>query len=272
MLENVTEMEKKQVKVSCINIEALIGAGKTTLIQALYLHFEREQYNTSSDRETHFMFITEPVDDWANSNILTLFYKDPLQYSRTFQTYITVSLFNRELKILKNIYELIDRCPSINHFVILKERFIQSSEHFFIPVLLEKGVLSPVDAKVLIENANLFLSSLNKSNLDWSDYSIYLDVPISQCLNQIKRRNRSGEVITIDYLQLLDKYLHSYFTSHTPTLHLHEDICLVGIQQKTNCSFLYHQYCQLMKNRCKSETSLMFPSFEILTEFILNIK
>lgn len=62
-----------------ISVEGNIGSGKSTLLKFIVNKFPSVK------------LIDEPVQDWMDSDLLGLYYRDPQRWSLTFQTYCLFS-------------------------------------------------------------------------------------------------------------------------------------------------------------------------------------
>lgn len=62
-----------------ISVEGNIGSGKSTLLKFIV------------DRFPNVKLIDEPVQDWMDTDLLGLYYKDPQRWAFTFQTYCLFS-------------------------------------------------------------------------------------------------------------------------------------------------------------------------------------
>jgi len=197
MKKALTEYESHNKRIpKVVSIEGNIGAGKSTLIQAL-----RERYIQGKDRI--IVILEEPVEIWNTveedgETLLEKFYKDPVKHGFTLQTMIYTTVYNQ-------INNAIKEFPKAE--VIVCERSLQSSKHVFSEMLHHQGKMNLTEGLVYD-----MLYNDPRTEIALSQGMIYLQVKPETCLERIRSRNRSGEEnITLDYLKLCQSYHSDMF-------------------------------------------------------------
>ncbi len=169
-----------------ITIEGNIGSGKSTLCKDL----ENVTFNKPHK------IIYENVDEWCKltdnngHNIFELYYSDKKKYSYLFQSYVICS---RVHHILETIKEYPDH-------IIICERSHLTDFYIFVKMLHSLGDISDIEYKAISQIFKTF-------NLEITG-TIYNKVDSEICVQRIKKRNRSGEQITSEYIKNLNE-LHN---------------------------------------------------------------
>ena len=183
--------DKEKVKPIIISIEGNVGAGKSTLIDAI-------QRRLSEQNITNIRVMKEPVDEWlsvrdSKHDILELYYKFPDRYAILFQTLAAWTT-------MRNLYREQQAHPEVK--VIICERSILTSRHVFEQMLFDNGTIDEAEHKVLLE-------LYNDPNDKWMmpTQSIYLEADPDVCLKRIQERGREGEdKIEIGWLESCQEY------------------------------------------------------------------
>ena len=182
---NITQDEKKLPRL--ISIEGNIGVGKTTLMDNLELY-----YKINNVKNVKIM--REPIDEWLsyvdskdNENILTKFYNNPKKYSFLFQ----ILILKTNLQVLQDFMESCHNCD-----LIICERSILSSRHVFTKMLYDGSYMDELEYKIY---ESLFDDWVN-SEIFTPQKIVYLDVSPDISYSRIKKRSRTGEIVTSDYI------------------------------------------------------------------------
>ena len=179
-----------------VSIEGNIGSGKSTLLKEL---------KKCGDLNNKFVFVQEPVDEWNNikdssgESILQKFYANQEEYAFSFQimAYITR---------LRKILDAIEKNPDA---VIISERSLETDRYVFAQMLYDEGKIREIDWIIYNYWFNSFLDKI-KTNL-----IIYIKTSPDNCHKRITKRNRSGEVIPIEYLENCDNYHNKWLKDST---------------------------------------------------------
>lgn len=165
-----------------INIDGLIGAGKSTLIKRLKVLFPKE------------IFIEETVDDILP--LLKNYYDNPKKYAYEFQ-----------LTMLCRKYDLY--LNAIEHNRSAKFIFFDRSpmhDKVFCRYHVEQNNITKEEYGEYLILLNKFIADMERHNM----YNIYIDTDIDTCLYRIRLRNRGNESsgITKEYMLKLSSYIN----------------------------------------------------------------
>ena len=172
----------KTVKPKHIAIAGNIGAGKTTLTEAL---------------SKHYKWIPQ-FEDVANSPYLNDFYEDMPRWSFNLQIYFLNSRLNQLLEIQRGTE------------TIIQDRTIYEDANIFAPNLHDMGLMSKRD----FDNYYQFFQTL-KSMVQPPDLLIYLQASVPTLVGQIQKRGREYEEnIRLDYLKKLNEYYNKWIAAY----------------------------------------------------------
>jgi deoxyadenosine/deoxycytidine kinase len=158
-----------------VAIAGNIGAGKTTLSEALAKHY---------GWEAHY-------EDASDNPYLSDFYNDMKRWSFNLQIYFLNSRYKQILSILSG-----DK-------TVIQDRTIYEDAYIFAPNLYEMGLMSERDFANYIDLFKTMSSQVNAPDL-----VIYLRSSIPKLVNHIQTRGREYEGnMSLDYLKRLnDRY------------------------------------------------------------------
>ncbi len=207
----------KEFQPVLISIEGNIGAGKTTLLKRL------------RERHPEWIFIDEPVDTWSNlkngngESILEIFYKDRRRWSYTFQNCALLTRFQNienavnRVRLMYNQSVISDNnllnysALGSGKVIFLTERCLDTDYHVFTRMLQEDGSIDDLE----IELYERLLKQLKTTSTKLSAI-VHVNTIPTVCADRIRQRGRSGENgISLDYLQMLDRYQTSWVNSAT---------------------------------------------------------
>lgn len=191
-----TALEKLKHKY-IFSIEGNIGSGKTTIIH----HMQRLYQDV--------YLVEEPVKDWLNiegENLLSKKNEDISRWGYSFEAYVLITKMNE-----------LTKAASSDQKIILIERCMLTDKAFF-DVNVQNGLSTPMEI-AMFNNLYEFLS---KNVYPKMNGIIYLDTPVEECVNRMKKRGREGEQnISAEYLKQLDGHFKSVVEdSKIPTLYL----------------------------------------------------
>lgn len=129
-----------------ISVEGNIGSGKSTLLKFIVQRFPEVQ------------LIDEPVQDWINSDLLALYYRDPERWAFTFQTYC---LFSR-IRATNNQRQ--------TQGLMISERSIEADREIFAKLLRAKGFMNETEWKLYESYFHGFQEELNPKPVDMFVY------------------------------------------------------------------------------------------------------
>jgi deoxyadenosine/deoxycytidine kinase len=175
-------MAAKSKKPKHIAVAGNIGAGKTTLTEAL---------------SKHYKWIPQ-FEDVDHNPYLNDFYEDMPRWSFNLQIFFLNSRLNQLLDIRKGTE------------TIIQDRTIYEDANIFAPNLHEMGLMSKRD----YHNYYLFFNTL-KSMVQPPDLLIYLQASVPTLVGQIQKRGREYEEnIRLDYLKRLNDYYNKWIETY----------------------------------------------------------
>lgn len=174
---------EKSTKPKHIAVAGNIGAGKTTLTEAL---------------SKHYKWIPQ-FEDVANNPYLMDFYEDMPRWSFNLQIYF----LNSRLKQLLEIEHGTE--------TVIQDRTIYEDANIFAPNLHDMGLMSKRD----FDNYYQFFQTL-QSMVKPPDLLIYLQASVPTLVGQIQKRGREYEEnIRLDYLKKLNEYYRKWTESYS---------------------------------------------------------
>jgi len=202
-----------------VSIEGNIGAGKSSFLHAL---------KKAAGTELHgrqIIFLQEPVDEWQNIkdkngiDILTKFYGNQEEYAFKFQMMAYIS---RQAMVRKAMREN-------PNSIIISERCVFTDRNVFAKMLFEDGKIDDIEHKIY---TNWFDEFANETKYNGH---VYLRATPQTCFERVKKRNRNGETIPIEYLTNCHDNHDIWLTQIGSTLVLNGDIdCMIDILEYDN--------------------------------------
>ena len=192
-------------------VDAIIGAGKTTLIKKIVEYNNKiweEQQKQNIDFEDDegdiiekipkICPVYEPVDVWRNDNALQLFYENVEQHCLEFQMYACNTRVNA-------LIDTVIANPDAD--IYLLERSIWTDKHIFVEML--KPVLGETRLNMYYKNFNLISLLTPIKITKW----IFLDLNMDEVFNRLHNRNRDEEMtLTREYQEDLQKQHNNFKT------------------------------------------------------------
>jgi len=178
------------------SIEGNIGSGKSTLVRILKKFFKDNN---------NIIFADEPVDEWmsikdnSGENILSKFYKDQYKYGFSFQMMAYIS----RISILKKLVK--DNPNSI----IFTERSVYTDKKVFAQMLYDQGKIEQIDFIIYNKWFEHFLDEIDITGV------IYIKTDPVNCFERIIKRNRKGETIPLEYLEMCHNYHEKWLDEQT---------------------------------------------------------
>jgi len=172
------------------SLDGNIGSGKSTFLAYLKEHFGKIIFGRK------IVYLKEPVDVWESikdsrgNTILKKFYEDQKRYSFSFQMMAYIS----RLSLLQ---KAIRENPTS---IIITERCVHTDKNVFAKMLYDSGMIEEIEYKIYLQWFDNFIKELPLSGI------IYMNTPPKVCHERIKKRDRDGETIPIEYLVSCDKY------------------------------------------------------------------
>ena len=178
------------------SIEGNIGAGKSTLIEQL-----------SSQNDLSLIFSDVPVKEWQsikmnNEDILSKFYKNPIEWGFSFQMMAYIS----------RLAKLKDICKKNPHAIIVTERSVYTDKFVFAKMLYDDGKINDIDYQIYNKWHQHFLDETPISGI------IYLKCSADTAFKRVNKRNRPGESISKDYLARCKRYHEDWIKTQNNVL------------------------------------------------------
>lgn len=172
---NTSEKVNRPLRV---HIEGNIGSGKSTLLNFL---------KQKSIVEVH----EEPLEKWQNvngKNLFEQFYNEPKKYSYAFQSYVLLTLAQRNLNISKKPVQVY-------------ERSLDSVKECFVKTLIQTKSFTDESKKAVFDE---YFAFVKEHFYEEPDLIIYIRTTPSCTIDRIKDRGRSEErKISKNYLTLV---------------------------------------------------------------------
>lgn len=170
--------------VKIISIEGNIGVGKSTLIEKVMKDFTED---------TQVVFLMEDLSLWNNikdpeeKSIFELYYKNPKEYSFSFQITALIS----RLKQLKEIEK--------DKLVIVTERGMYTDREVFAKMLYNNKSISEINYNIY----NLLFDTI----YEYSDITyFYIKISPEIAYSRAIKRNRPGELVDLNFIIDCHKY------------------------------------------------------------------
>ena len=173
-----------------LSIEGNIGSGKSTVINTL-----KEFYKN----DNRVYFLEEPVSEWVEfkdstgKNIIEKFYENQEHYSFSFQTMAYIS----RLAMLKRA---VKHCKENGINLIICERSLQTDKNVFCKMLHDSGKIEDINFQIYNKWFSEFISEIPLI------YFIYIKTDPNIALERVIKRNRKGETISLEYLEMCSAY------------------------------------------------------------------
>ena len=165
-----------------VSVQGNIGCGKSTLVNKM-----RNQVGVS---DQSWKFVEEPVKEWekfqdsAGNSILSLFYEKPKEHAFAFQMMAYIS---RLEALKKQLWSL----PQ----VLVSERSLEADKEVFESMLHASGDISQIEHAIYNKWFEHFAADC------LSDKVVYLKCSPATAYKRIRKRNRTGENISLQYLE-----------------------------------------------------------------------
>ena len=172
-----------------VTIEGNIGSGKSTLV--------KELRNQLGDK---WNFLDEPVDEWLQlkdeegRSLIELFYADKKRYSYTFQNYAYITRMRKLMETQKTDINITERC-------------VLTDKNVFAKMLTDDGFMNIMEDQMYKNWFDIFEKFAS------IDLVVYIKTDPHTCFDRIRKRNREGEDIPMEYLDRLHEYHEKWIDS-----------------------------------------------------------
>jgi deoxyadenosine/deoxycytidine kinase len=188
-------------KMMMFSIEGNIGSGKSTLLENLQTSLDEECFEIKGVKK-RICFVQEPVDIWDSikdkdgNNMLTKYYGDQKKYAFSFQMMAYISRLSLLKKAIRENYD-----------IIITERSIFTDSNVFAKMLYDNGTIEEVEYNIYKKWFDEFLTELPEINI------IYIKTNPKIAHERIKKRERIGEDIPLDYLENCHTYHENWLAN-----------------------------------------------------------
>lgn len=193
-------------RIKWVSVEAVIGAGKSSLLAAL---MKRSMF----DRLRIGVFqVEEPVDAWERSGMLPAFYKDTVGEAALFQNYVfatRIGKFSQAYHVALNyVLQNDNRCA-----VIITERSPETDRDVFAYLQHKSGAMSARQHSAYLEQHRAWKLAVNEVR---PDLYVWLDTPVTEAQKRTVKRARPGENVPEAYAVTLQErhealFSHGYY-------------------------------------------------------------
>ena len=218
-----------------VSIDGNIGSGKSTIVSYLKLHFAN--YCGSKSNDCKICFLQEPVSIWETicdehgKSIITHFYENNERHSFAFQMMAYIS----RLSLLKNA--LIK-----DYDIIVTERSIYTDKYVFAQSLYDAKKLSLIEFQIYLKWFDEFSDILSSIKY------VYIRTMPEICDLRVKRRNRQGETIPLEYLQDCHHY-HDIWLNNPVKIEGGEILVINGNEETNTSLFIENGYYDLLMRK-----------------------
>ena len=179
------------------SIEGNIGSGKSTLVRKL------KDYIAEKLNGRKIIYLTEPVDVWNTitdengKTILANFYENQYKFAFSFQMMAYISR-------LSQLKSTIRENPNS---IIITERSVWTDRNVFAKMLYDELKIGKIDYQIYNKWFDEFVKEVRLNGI------IYVKTKPKKCLERIKIRQREGETVPLQYLELCDSYHQIWLTN-----------------------------------------------------------
>ena len=179
------------------SIEGNIGSGKSTLVRKL------KDYIAEKLNGRKIIYLTEPVDVWNTitdengKTILANFYENQYKFAFSFQMMAYISR-------LSQLKSTIRENPNS---IIITERSVWTDRNVFAKMLYDELKIGKIDYQIYNKWFDEFVNEVPLNGI------IYVKTKPKKCLERIKIRQREGETVPLQYLELCDSYHQIWLTN-----------------------------------------------------------
>ena len=212
-----------------ISFDGNIGSGKSSVIH----YFEKNFPKFCNLKTYHYKicFLDEPVNQWEsivdfndNNNIIEKFYKNNKEYAFQFQMMAYISRLSLIRKALKEDYD-----------IIFTERSIYTDRNVFAQMLYNNKQMSNTEYIIYNKWFNEF------SDIIENIKTVYIRTLPEICDKRVKKRDRLGENIPLDYLK--DCHYHHEIWLNNPEQIESGKVLVINGNEETNTSvFIENRY------------------------------
>jgi deoxyadenosine/deoxycytidine kinase len=177
------------------SIEGNIGTGKSTFLEKLKQHYKDDEDVCFLEEPTQ---VWDTIKDKNGVTILEKYYENQQRYAFSFQMMAFISRLTGLKEALKN-----DK-----YTIIIMERSLFTDCNVFAKMLYDDKKIEDIEYTIYQKWYNDFIKDLPPISF------IYLRTEPIISLNRVKKRNREGETIPLEYLENCHKYHDTWLLGH----------------------------------------------------------
>tara|TARA_Y100000816_G_C25985735_1_gene514845 strand:- start:134 stop:823 length:690 start_codon:yes stop_codon:yes gene_type:complete len=204
-----------------ISFDGNIGSGKSSVVRYFEKNFAK--YCNMKTYHYNICFLQEPVSIWESikdengKNAIEKFYENNERYSFAFQmmAYISrLSLFREAL--------------TKNYDIIITERSMYTDKNVFAKMLHDNKKMDNIEYQIYLKWFDEFTETIKDLK------TIYIRTNPEICDMRVKKRNRLGEIIPLEYLKNCHHY-HDIWLNNPEKLE-EGSILIINGNEETNTS------------------------------------
>jgi deoxyguanosine kinase len=185
MCKSPNMMDVKDKTKKYIVIQGNIGAGKSTLFNEVTKRFSGNH---------RICMLPEPVDTWMDikddrGTILEHYYADQDKYAFTFQMMAYISRLTILREAMRGDYD-----------IIISERSLETDRNVFAAMLHDTKMIGDIEFQIYMKWFDEFTRDFPK------ELTIYVKTDPATAHKRVVGRNREGETIPLEYLEMCHSY------------------------------------------------------------------
>lgn len=212
-----------------ISFDGNIGSGKSSVVAYFKKNFDKFCNLKTYHYKT--CFLDEPVSQWESivdisdgKNVIEKFYANNKEYAFQFQMMAYISRLSLFKEALKQDYD-----------IIFTERSMYTDKNVFAQMLYDCKKMNNIEYQIYNKWFDEFAECLNNMK------TVYIRTSPEICDKRVKKRNRQGEDIPLQYLKDCHYYHDSWLNS--PSSIERGEVLVINGNEETNTSqFIDNKY------------------------------
>lgn len=212
-----------------ISFDGNIGSGKSSVMKYFEKYFEK--YCNLKTYHYKVCFLQEPVSVWENiidkndgKNVIEKFYENNEKYGFAFQMMAYIS----RLSLLK---EALNK----NYDIIFTERSVFTDRNVFAKMLYDSKKINEIEYQIYNKWFDEFSNTIKKNK------TVYIRTTPHTSERRIKKRARTGENISLEYLQNCH-YYHDIWLYSSGLLETGNVLIIDGNEETNTSQFIQNNY------------------------------
>jgi deoxyadenosine/deoxycytidine kinase len=211
-----------------ISFDGNIGSGKSSVVRYFEKNFAK--YCNMKTYHYNICFLQEPVSIWESikdengKNAIEKFYENNERYSFAFQmmAYISrLSLFREAL--------------TKNYDIIITERSMYTDKNVFAKMLHDNKKMDNIEYQIYLKWFDEFTETIKDLK------TIYIRTNPEICDMRVKKRNRLGEIIPLEYLKNCHHY-HDVWLNNPEKLEEGSVLIINGNEETNTSQFIENNF------------------------------